>query len=153
MNIENTFTGELKQVNLCFLRSISLTDPLIRYVTVSIHSVTELVSIIAFQRLSLKLLFCMSHSFFLSLCLKVITVICVAVWGINIGHFSDPVHGGSWLRGAVYYFKIAVALAVAAIPEGLQILTFFFLSTVAKLLKSPLLRNACHQAICWGPEV
>jgi hypothetical protein len=36
----------------------------------------------------------------------------VAVWIINIGHFNDPVHGGSWFRGAIYYFKIAVALGL-----------------------------------------
>lgn len=37
---------------------------------------------------------------------KVITVICVVVWLINIQHFNDPSHGG-WTKGAIYYLKVS----------------------------------------------
>lgn len=36
---------------------------------------------------------------------KIITVICVLVWLINIRHFNDPSHGG-WVLGAIYYLKV-----------------------------------------------
>ena len=48
----------------------------------------------------------------------IIGVICFAVWVVSIPKMNDPSFHTVW-EGAIYYAKVAVALGVAAIPEGL----------------------------------
>ena len=47
---------------------------------------------------------------------KVITVICILVWLMNVQHFNDPSHG-SWTKGAIYYLKVIATCVTYATSQ------------------------------------
>lgn len=79
---------------------------------------------------------------------KVITLICIAVWAINIGHFNDPAHGGSWIK-VVIHFILLLSLQLDFHHQCANIIIPFAFSSAETYCSGVFLDRVQQLGILW----